>query len=201
MTLERQGYLYGTALAASGITLYAWVARFLFVDVGSLESETFNTAPWIFILYAASHCCALLTGPKALQRTIFDKVRPGNAFCLSCLLSAWCGVALTSLIGTDGLGGVTIKFYWWGLAIIWSILVAGIFLFAAQSRQLAMRDWTVYAYALCWLPAIIFISYPAWRILMNMTPNEAAVTAAFMPFAGIFVLAHWFIVDVIDDSA
>ena len=188
------------ALVASAVTIYAWVVKFLLIEQSNLEAQAFAASPWVFVLYALSVCSTLVTGPAAIKASITAQKPPGNIFCLACLLSAWSGVLLTHTIGSNGLGGVTLQFYWWGLAIVWTFLIGGIYVYSAQGRWLAMRDWTVYAYALAWLPAIIFISYPAWRLGMEMTPDEAVVTAALMPFAGLFVLAHWYIVDVIDDK-
>ena len=195
---HRHWFLIG-ALGASAVTLYAWIARFLITQDASLEAQAFTTHPWIFILYALGICTALISGPAALEKGISSKSRPSNIFCLACLTSAWSGVLLTHAVGPNGLGGVTLQFYWWGLAAVWTTLIAGIYLFAGQSRWLAMRDWTVYAYALAWLPAIIFITYPLWLSGMQMSSDEAIVTAAFMPFAGLFVLAHWYIVEIIDE--
>lgn len=187
------------AFGASAVTLYAWMVRFLITQDSSIEAQAFTAQPWVFILYALGICTALITGPAELAKGISSKKRPSNVFCLACLLSAWSGVMLSHTVGPNGLGGVTLQFYWWGLAVVWTALIAGVYLFAAQSRWLAMRDWTVYAYALAWLPAIVFITYPLWRLGMKMSSDEAIVTAAFMPFAGLFVLAHWYIVEIIDE--
>ena len=176
--------------------------KYLLVEDRSLEALMFKEQAWIFWFYAFSTCCALLSGPDALFSSInLPKQHPNQLFCLSCLFSAWSGAFLSYKIGPNGLGGTSLQFYWWGLGAVWTFLIGGIYVFASQARWLAARDWTIYAYALAWLPAIVFLTYPIWQAGMEMTRDEAIVTAAFMPFAGLFVLAHWLISDVIDDAS
>ena len=77
-------------------------------------------------------------------------------------------------------------------------VMPGAYLFAKQTRYLAMRDWTVYGYALSWLPAVIFLSFPIWQAISDMSIDEAMITSVTMPFAGSFVLAHWSIIEFLD---
>lgn len=185
------------AAVAGAITIYAWVIRYLLGTGPAPETLAFEQSAWIFWLYTLATFGALLLGPAAIIAAV-DEKRPHHLFNLMCLISAWFGVGVGRAIGPDGYGGASMLFYWWGLAFVWTFLIAGSYLFARQTRYLAMRDWTVYGYALSWLPAMTIISFPVWQAISDMSVDEAMITSVTMPFAGSFVLAHWCIIELLD---
>ncbi|MGR8946464.1 MAG: hypothetical protein ACU84Q_00350 [Gammaproteobacteria bacterium] len=185
------------SFGGAAVTIYAWIGQFLLSSNGSFESQVFKQQPAAFYLYALTAAASLLAGPRAL-RVASKENRLSRSFLVICVLVAWSGVYLSATIGSGGLGGVTMKFYWWGLALVWTFLLFGSVVLERTRKPLAARDWAVYAYALTWLPPIVFIIFPVWKRIANMSADEAMITSVTLPFAGAFVLAHWIILEFLE---
>lgn len=199
MFANRQAGLLLVAIGASILTVYDWLGKFILGADKSPEALAFADSPYVFVCYTISICACLIVGAVKIEQIIVAR-KTAPTFSLLCLIAAWGGVWVSAEIGPDGIGGETMHFYWWGLALVWTFLIAGAHWLEIKKRPLAVRDWMLYAYMLAWLPALIFLTFPLWALIDIMSLDEAMITAVTLPFASVFLVAHWVIVDVLDQA-
>jgi hypothetical protein len=196
-------FAFGLGIIGSAITAYIWLAQFMGTPVPSApsrEAAAFAQAPIVFFLYVLCVCASLLLGPGSLKRAI-EKNLPSTGFNIACLAVAASGIWLSKSIGHAGLGGSTMSFYWWALAMVWLFLMIGIGFAHKTNRPLVVRDWVIYSHGLTLLPPLTWITFALFNAFSSITPDEAMITAVTLPFAGVFVLAHWYILDVVEHGA
>ncbi|MCC7410430.1 MAG: hypothetical protein IT495_02175 [Gammaproteobacteria bacterium] len=196
------------SIAAIAVVVYQFVLRF---HVGGLpmaapeaagapaDPALFTRAWPYFVAYAGAATGALLLGPPALARAL-RSAPVGNAFFAACAAAAIAGAGLGIVVADQGTGGATMPFYWGGLAGIWLVCVA-MALWARPRSTPALRDWTIYCYALALLPLTTWPSVPLWRQLAGMTADEAVITAVTMAFASHLLVAHYFIFERLERRA
>ena len=184
--------LYALSVIGSAIISYWFFLRFSLDDLSLAEARAFDASPLPFLLYVLSAITCLWLGPQALAKAVREHALDLR-FNLCCIVCAWCGAWMSHAIGDDAVGGAAMQYYWFGLALVWSFIVLGVLLAHRRAKPLVVRDWTIYAYALCLLPVFIVPGIPIWASLPAMDADDAMVTAVTVPFAGIFLAVHWLI--------
>lgn len=187
----------GIALFASAFVFMYWILAPHILPQHFIAAAAFRDTPLPFYMYAISNITTLLLGPGALARTI-GYYQTESKFLAACFVCAWSGVWLSNTIGDQGIGGATMAFFWWSLALIWSFLLTGILFAIVTNRLLMARDWTINAYSLAFISPLAVVTLPVWNQYSAMNQNDAMLTAVTMPFAGVLFLANWYIFDVVE---
>ena len=162
-----------------------------------VDSVAFAENPAPFIAYVVSALASLWIGVPAVAAAI-ERQTIHQPFVVACLATAWSGVWLSASVGVQAEGGITMHYYWWGFALIWSFIVVGIGLAHRRHKPAVVRDWTLHAYGLAVVPILLVIGLPLWRALPGLDADGAMVTAGTLPFAAVFLVVHWVIFERLD---
>ena len=179
--------------------LFAFIRFFLkpAVETGTAEADAFNTYWPIFALYLAGLVVTLWFAPKALENAQNKGVNTLR-FSIGCVITAVAGLAMSLVIGDNGVGGTVIHFYWGGLALIWTASIAMAHLSEKLAKPLAVRDWVVYSLAMALIPLTLVPSVPLWSLMFTLDPHESILTATTSSFAAHFLVAHYVIFEILD---
>lgn len=152
-------------------------------------------AAWPFaLLQVAAAAAAAWWGPAAVRRAL-DAGRVSPPFLAACAVSAVTAVVLAE---PGELGGRDLVAYAWGMGLLW-LGALGMALWAARRGIApAVRDWTVYSYAVALVPLTALPSIPLWAALIGMSGDEAAVSAFTLSAAFHVLVAHYWIFERLD---
>jgi len=161
---------------------------FLPAEQAAVDAATFARCWPLAIVYVVANAVAMLHGVRAFGTALRGE-RVAPTFFIAAAIAALSGGALASWTGPGLLGGTTVLYYWWGLAMLWLLAIA-----RAQSRKAAVaRDWTLYAIALAFLPATVLPGIPLWQTLDALDFEQAVITAVTMSFAAHYLLVHLYL--------
>lgn len=204
-TAQSGQHLWSMGAAAIGIITFS-LAAYQFVVIPILEPANTATGSavrtyWpIFAGYLIATALALGLAPGALRKAQIHG-RTTGLFSVACIMVAICGGAMSLVNGKNGIGENVIHFYWNGLAIIWIASIAMVHLSEALKKPLAVRDWTVYSYAMLLLPLTIVPSMPIWPELFDLDAHQTIITATTSSFAAHFLIAHYVIFEHLERSS
>ncbi len=207
-TLDQAVTEVEAAYAKTGFTLgaialllatYQYFIQPMMAVEGTAESGAFARAWPLFAIYLAGLAVALSAGPRAVRRAISEG-SSSVPFSAGCIVSALSGSAMSAVIGDRGVGQEIIFFYWAGLGVLWTASIAMIHTSERASKPEAVRDWSIYAYAMALLPLTVVPGIPIWPLLFELDAHEAVITAGTMAFAAHLLAAHYVIFEILERS-
>lgn len=193
------GLAYGAAVAGAALVAMHHVLRFVLPDDPwalwlpsaqlAQDAAAFERHWPLALAYVLTVTLAMFTGIGAVRRALATG-QASTGFMLAAAAAAVAGAALAGLNGANQPGQLTMVFYGWGLCLLWLLALARIGFAARAARMAVVRDWTMYAAALAFLPLSMLPAVPLWSLLESMDVHRATVTAATIAFAGQYLLAH-----------
>lgn len=190
------------------LVAYVFAGRFLIADDLlalwlpaeriNWDHASFDAGAVFYCAYGLAAAACIWFAASSLTTVIREGRLTGIYLWLSAL-TALAGVALSTHQQTGALGGQIMPFYWWALGLIWLFTnLVSVVAYRAGST-LVSRDWALYSVGLAFVPATALPQVPLWFMLDAMTLDQAMLTAVTSSFAAHYLIAHFVILEVLDD--
>ena len=156
-----------------------------------LAHETAAIARWraLFMLYLAAMLAVCVLGPALLANA--QRLRQRLTVYLHCsAAAALSGMAIGTVLGTTAAGGLSMPSFWWGMGLLWCVCLGLTWLARRRGAWALVQQWLIMSHGIALAPALWLLGAPLLRGALDLSPQDAWLTAAFGGFAVIFLLAH-----------
>lgn len=199
-------------LAAVGavMLLYNYVGRFVLpvdlwqplLDQAQLATDhnMFNSGVVVHLVYALSAAAAAWFGAGTLG-SLLHYGRSSNTYLVISVLCACAGIALSLHQKNAAIGGNIMPFFWWSFGLLWLATTAVHYNAWRKGASMVARDWGVYSVGLAFVPITALPQIPLWSLMPAMDIHEATLTAVTNSFAAHYVIAHFWLLEMVDSRA
>lgn len=116
--------------------------------------------------------------------------RSAPLFLAASTLASLGGAGWAVASGPQLLGGTSMAAGMCGLAGISAAVALRVLLAERQGATASVRQWTLYAASLVFLPLTVIPTVPVWAWLASLSPGDAWITSTTVFFIGHLLVAH-----------